>query len=205
MKGGHLNLIPQTHVIIAKEIHQDVEKNLNIKLDKTQLIFGSVKPDIYSGLPKLKHFKPQSFDAICREIQKVSSVSLSDNRAHLAYISQKIGIITHYVADYFCVPHNDRKTYQDHFWDHLKYEGALHKSFKNTISDRDHKVNLVQGIDFTKLNQVKRYLDALHQRYESQGENMENDIDSSLFAVKAVASMIVQHATSQVVVCPAVA
>ena len=198
-------MIPQTHIIIAREIHQDVEKNLNIKLDKAQLIFGSVKPDIYSGLPKLKHFKPQSFDVICNEILKISSSSLADNRAHLAYISQKIGVITHYVADYFCIPNNDRKTYKDHFWDHLKYERTLHKSFKDSASGKKQSVNLLHGVDFTEIEQIKRYLDDLHDRYQSKGESIQNDIDSSFFAVKAVASMMVQHSVNQQVACPAAA
>ncbi len=198
-------MIPQTHVIIAREIYQDVEKNLNIQLDKTQLIFGSIKPDIYSGLPKLKHFKPQSFDVICNEIQRISNSSFADNRAYLAAISQKIGVITHYVADYFCIPHNDRKTYKNHFWDHLKYERTLHKSFKDIASRKKQSVNLLQGVDFTEIEQVKRYLDDLHHRYEFKGESMQNDINSSLFAVKAIASMMVQHAVSQEVACPVAA
>jgi len=198
-------LIPQTHVIIAREIYQDVEKNLNIQLDKTQLIFGSIKPDIYSGLPKLKHFKPQSFDVICNEIQRISNSSFADNRAYLAAISQKIGVITHYVADYFCIPHNDRITYKNHFWDHLKYERTLHKSFKDIASRKKQSVNLLQGVDFTEIEQVKRYLDDLHHRYEFKGESMQNDINSSLFAVKAIASMMVQHAVSQEVACPVAA
>ncbi len=198
-------MIPQTHVIIAREIYQDVEKNLNIQLDKTQLIFGSIKPDIYSGLPKLKHFKPQSFDVICNEIQRISNSSFADNRAYLAAISQKIGVITHYVADYFCIPHNDRITYKNHFWDHLKYERTLHKSFKDIASRKKQSVNLLQGVDFTEIEQVKRYLDDLHHRYEFKGESMQNDINSSLFAVKAIASMMVQHAVSQEVACPVAA
>ncbi len=198
-------MIPQTHVIIAREIYQDVEKNLNIQLDKTQLIFGSIKPDIYSGLPKLKHFKPQSFDVICNEIQRISNSSFADNRAYLAAISQKIGVITHYVADYFCIPHNDRITYKHHFWDHLKYERTLHKSFKDIASRKKQSVNLLQGVDFTEIEQVKRYLDDLHHRYEFKGESMQNDINSSLFAVKAIASMMVQHAVSQEVACPVAA
>lgn len=199
-------MIPQTHVIIAKEIHENVNNNLNIKLDKAQLIYGSVKPDIYSGLPKLKHFKPQSFDVICNEIQKISNHPLMDNRAHIAYVSQKIGIITHYVADYFCVPHNDRKTYQNHFWDHLKYERLLHKSFKEHASITDNsKVNFLQNVDFTNLEQIKRYLDELHFHYESKAESMQNDINNSLFAVKSVASIMVQHALSQEEVCPVAA
>ena len=194
-------MIPQTHVIIANEIHTDVKQNLNVKLDKLQLVYGSIKPDLYSGFPKLKHFKPQSFDIICNEIKELSETAFIDNRAHLAYISQKIGIITHYVADYFCVPHNDRKTYKNHFWDHLKYERQLHVDFKQKSHEQKHTAVRLNGVDFTDLNQVKRFLDELHMKYESKPESFENDLDSSMFAVKAVTSLIVQHSLSQEMVC----
>ncbi|SDY40113.1 zinc dependent phospholipase C family protein [Tindallia californiensis] len=189
-------MIPQTHVIIANEIYHEVNRTLNLTLDKTQLVYGSIKPDIFSGIPKLKHFKPQSFDVICDEIQTISNSTLTNNQPYISYLSQKIGVITHYIADYFCIPHNDRATYQNHFWEHLKYEGSLHKSFKEKEPFQTHAFELNQNINFTDLSQIKRYLDHLHARYEANEESMDNDVNSSLFAVKSISLLMLQHALS---------
>ncbi len=193
LKGGRYPLLPQTHVIIAKEIHRDVQKHLQVELSLPQLIYGSVKPDLYSGFPKLKHFKPQSFSAICAEISATTLSSDLHNRAQTSLFSRKLGIVTHYVADYFCVPHNDRKTYQHHFWDHLKYEKRLHAAFREGLADtRKADTVLSHGADFSNQSQIAGFLDQWHRLYTDRGESITNDLDSSLAAVKSVACSMVE-------------
>jgi len=186
-------LLPQTHAIIASVIYEDVLKDHNIKLNKNNLIYGSIKPDIYSGLPKLKHFKPQSFTTICGEISNLSGGVVEDNRAAVASVSKKIGIVTHYVADYFCAPHNDRLTYKHHIIDHIKYENSLHQVFEETILGQK-KIMPTSWLDFSRPEQVMNYLDELHKFYEDNSESFHNDLIGSLQATRSVASMIVREA-----------
>lgn len=193
MKGGFF-LLPQTHAIIAKVIYEDVFQEHQLKLNKNQLIYGSIKPDLYSGFPKLKHFKPQSFTTICQDIAALSSARAEDNQATISRLSQKIGIVTHYVADYFCVPHNDRETYHNHIISHIKYENKLHQMYKDTTLPR--KKNLLHGPDFSRLDHVMNYLDDLHDAYATRHESLLNDMNSSLQASRSVASLIVQQALS---------
>lgn len=186
-------LLPQTHAMIANLIHEDVLKDHRIRLNRNQLIFGSIKPDLYSGLPKLKHFKPQSFQIICKEISGLSGNLVQDNRAAVAAVSRNIGIVTHYVADYFCAPHNDRLTYKHHIIDHLKYENTLHQVFDETRL-APKKVLPSQWLDFTSPQQVMNYLDDLHRHYATGDGGLMADLIGSLQASRAVASMIVRHA-----------
>ena len=79
-------MFPQSHAIIAGIIYEDVLKQHQIKLNKPQLIYGSIKPDLYSGIPKLKHFKPQSFSTICQEIAALSGQFTPDNKAAKASV-----------------------------------------------------------------------------------------------------------------------
>jgi hypothetical protein len=185
-------LLPQTHTIIANLIHEDIVKDHNIRLNKNQLIFGSIKPDLYSGLPKLRHFKPQSFPVICQEISSLSAGLVQDNRAAVAAVSRNIGIVTHYVADYFCTPHNDRLTYKHHIIDHLKYENTLHQVFDETRL-APTRVLPAQWLDFANPEQVMNYLDDLHRHYETGDGGFMGDLIASLQATRAVASMIVRH------------
>lgn len=186
-------MLPQTHMIIAGVIYDDIRADHKIELNKTNLIYGSVKPDLYSGLPKLKHFKPQSFSTICGSISDLSGGKIEYNRAAVANLSKNIGIVTHYVADYFCAPHNDRLTYQHHIIDHLKYENSLHKVFDKTPLTQK-KVMPTQWLDFSKPEQVMNYLDELHRYYVEGHDSFLNDLIGSLQATRAVASMIVREA-----------
>lgn len=186
-------MLPQTHAIIASIIYEDVLKDHKIKLNKNNLIYGSIKPDIYSGLPKLKHFKPQSFSTICGEISNLSGGKVADNRAAVANVSKQIGIVTHYVADYFCAPHNDRLTYKHHIINHIKYENNLHQVFEDTIIGQK-SIMPTSWMDFSRPEQVMNYLDELHKFYEDRNESFLNDLNGSLQATRSVASMIVRQA-----------
>ena len=186
-------MLPQTHKIIADIIYEDVYKEHQVKLNKTQLIYGSIKPDIYSGFPKLKHFKPQSFSVICNDISALSSSQAEDNRGAISKLSQNIGVVTHYVSDYFCVPHNDRTTYQHHIINHIQYENQLHRIYKESDLQK-RKAATDQWLDFTDVQKVMNYLDELHDAYSRKSESLLNDFNSSLQASRAVATMIVQQA-----------
>lgn len=185
-------MLPQTHKIIANLIYDDVYTEHNVKLNKTQLVYGSIKPDIYSGMPKLKHFKPQSFSVICNDISALSSSQTENNRAAIARLSQKIGVVTHYVADYFCVPHNDRSTYQHHIINHIQYENQLHLMYKETNLRKTATID--QWLDFSDVRRVMNYLDQLHNAYSNRNESLLNDLNGSLQASRTIATMIVQQA-----------
>lgn len=187
-------MLPQSHIVIATHLYESIKKNFNVELDKKNLVYGSIKPDIPLHLAGLKHFKPQSFNHICNEIYQLSQLTLADNKEHIKLFSKKIGIVTHYVADYFCVPHNDRKTYKSHFLNHLQYENNLHKFYqsyqKNTnITSTDF------NIDNRTSYSIQSLLDTLHSIYSLKEESFVNDFESSMEATNLVASYIVYHTT----------
>lgn len=188
-------LLPQSHIIIATQIYKNIDKKLNIKLDKTQLIYGSVKPDIPLYLSGIPHFKPQSFNYICNRIHELSLQPLFNNREFIKYLSREIGIVTHYIADYFCVPHNDRSTYKNHFLNHFTYESNLHREYKSHIDSIDISRNLFH-LDNNSLHSIKSLIDDLHDIYKSKGESFKNDVVSSIEACVLVGLHIIYNSKS---------
>ena len=185
-------MLPQSHAVISGLIYQDVQQALGVTLNKKQLTYGSIKPDIYSGIPKLKHFKPQSFVPICHQIAKIASTQTEGNHQAIERLSQKIGIVTHYVADYFSVPHNDRATYHHHILAHIKYETQLHHMFIHSMLERKFSLTN-EYLDFSNVEHVMNYLDELHLIYSSRSESYLNDLNSSAYAARSVASLIVRQ------------
>lgn len=166
-----------------------------MELDKKNLIYGSIKPDIPLHLSGLKHFKPQSFNYICSQIHQLSQLTLINNKEHIGLVSKQIGIVTHYVADYFCVPHNDRNTYKNHFINHFQYEKKLHKFYKESY---ESKFNICKN-DFNIQNQtphsITSLLDKMHSIYSQKEESLINDMESSINATLAVSFYIIYHAS----------
>ncbi len=191
-------MFPQTHKIISEHLHQSILGILGIELNKQSIIYGSIKPDITPSLARLDHFKPQTFNLIMNEIHKLSHYPLSINNESIKYFSTQIGIVTHFIADFFCVPHNDRVKYRKAtIINHMIYENNLHRLFKqyngnfkdNLIITKNHF-----NVDNYSAHIIKSVIDELHDDYSKRTESLENDLMSSLQATSVVGLYIVQHA-----------
>lgn len=190
-------MLPQTHKIISEHLYENVRSYLGVELNKNSLIYGSIKPDFAPHLLKLDHFKPQSFNLVMDEIHKLSRVSLEGNDQFMKDFSVQIGVVTHFIADFFCVPHNDRVTYRKAtIINHLLYENKLHRMFKG-FQDSIKVSNSLFNPDNGSALQVKNMMDKLHKEYQSRQETMKNDLESSLRATTAVGLYIVYHAMNQ--------
>ena len=192
MNGGAV-LFPQTHRIISEHVYDNIRSILGVNLNKRSLIYGSIKPDVAYNLVKLEHFKPQSFDFICDEINKLSDCKFEPNKEFIKFFSRHIGIVTHFISDFFCVPHNDRITYENNFIDHIKYEHRLHQLFKSF----DSKINVSKkyfDINNDNSDSIKILVDALHLQYTQRGESLINDLYSSIHASSIVGLFIIYNA-----------
>lgn len=186
-------MLPFTHKIISEHLHRNVKETLGIELNKTSLIYGSIKPDISPSFFKVKHFKPQSFSIVINEILELSQNDLVSNKAFMKQFSQQIGEVTHFIADYFCVPHNDRKTYHKNFINHLTYEGQLHRLFKDFNQKIEVKSQQFNAENYT-VEKIQNIINRLHYDYQFRGESLSNDMKSSIHSVSAVALFIVYNA-----------
>jgi len=185
-------LLPQTHMVIADHIYQNTERSLGIKLNKSSLMYGSVKPDIAPKLLKLSHFKPQSLTLICKEIKDLTEYAYADDLSYIKFISQQIGIISHFISDFFCVPHNDRKTYKNNFMEHMAYENTLHKMIKkydNEIIAPSVSTDLLN----LSIDEIEKIIEDHHQKYSTNKESMLNDIEYSINVSSMVSVLIMTN------------
>lgn len=186
-------MLPITHRLISEHIHRNVKETLGIELNKGCLIYGSVKPDIAPKLLMMDHFKPQSFDIVMNEIHNLSQFKLIDNKQFMRFYSTQIGIVTHFIADFFCVPHNDRRTYKNNFYDHVIYENDLHKQLKAFNEDVRVSYNSFNVDNLTPFT-IKKVIDHYHKEYSHLEETQMNDIKCSLHAATAVTLYILHNA-----------
>lgn len=185
-------MFAQTHKIISEHVHNNIKSILGVDLNKLSLIYGSIKPDISYSLAKLDHFKPQSFEFVCNEINELSNYEFEQNKEFIKLISTRIGVATHFISDFFCVPHNDRTKYENNFIEHFKYENSLHKLFKNfnekiEIPDNDFNISNYSS------ESVKILIDKFHTQYQNRGESPLNDVRSSIQVSSIVALFIIYN------------
>ncbi len=129
------NIFADAHKIIATEIYESVLELYGLKLDKKSLLWGSVLPDISPKYKLIRHYKEESLEYIINEIINLietnKKINLYKNKIGLKILSKKIGIISHYLSDYTCLPHAERWTFQTNMIKHIKYEADLNKFIKN--------------------------------------------------------------------------
>lgn len=178
-----------THKIIASNIHESICENYDIKLDEKKLLWGSIVPDILPQLKIHRHYTKESLNFVVNEIAKLIFLSryidLDKGIEPITnkYISKKIGIISHFLSDFVCLPHAERWTLTRNMFKHLSYESKLndyvkHHTFKkNIINVEDIDIFQDQKIDLKKL--IKNYIENVIKEY-SLNKGFENDLDFSL-------------------------
>jgi len=137
----------------------------------------------------IRHYKTESLNYIAKEIMRVIFISryiefnnLLDPLA-MKILSKKIGIISHYLSDYVCLPHAMRWTYSENMIKHIKYESQLnekaynHEFKKNIINIDDLKLSDIYSFNLKK--KIKKYIDDVVNEY-SLKQSMENDLNYAL-------------------------
>lgn len=182
-------IFPDTHKIIATNIYDNVYNIYGLKLDKEKLLWGSVAPDILPKYKLIRHYQDESLNYIAKEIMTIIFISrfIEFNKIldpiAMKVLSKKIGIISHYLSDYVCLPHAKRWTFSDSMIKHIKYESRLneyapnHDIKKNMINVDD--IDIFDSKFLTLKTRIKEYIENVVKEYSNK-TGFKNDLDFSL-------------------------
>lgn len=129
-----------THRLIGENIIRYAEnQHINI-INNKRFIWGNVKPDCVLKYKLIKHYYNESIDLVIEKIQYLSSLSVEDvfYDKTIEKFSEELGVVCHFLCDYFCAPHYYRwecKT-TSAVKQHMLYEkrlGKIAKTFRPTV------------------------------------------------------------------------
>ena len=178
-----------THKLIASNIYENTYEIYGIKLNIEKLLWGSVAPDILPQLKFHRHYQKESLNYVVNEIVKLIFISRyfdlrsKDDPITMKYISKKIGIISHYLSDYVCLPHVERWTFTNSMFKHISYESKLNeysKSFKfnkNVILVEDIDIFQEKTVNLKKI--IKSYIEEVIEQY-SFSKGFESDLNFAI-------------------------
>lgn len=183
-----LNIFAETHKIIASNLYDNIYEMYDFKLDKDKLLWGSIAPDYLPQYRLIRHYKDESINYVSKQIMKIIFASRLIDLSNLDPVavkifSKKIGIISHYLADYVCLPHAKRWTFNGTMRKHIRYESSLedfakdHNFSKNVITVDDMDIRDYQILSLK--NKIKNYIEEIIEEY-SQKTSFKNDLDFSL-------------------------
>ncbi|CDZ75051.1 hypothetical protein ING2D1G_0893 [Peptoniphilus sp. ING2-D1G] len=197
-----LDILAQTHKLVANNIHQVILKKYGIELNISKLEWGSVAPDVLPYYKLIRHYKDESLNYIVREIISLiylcrySDLINAEDSLVIRYLSRKIGIISHYLCDYTCYPHAHRMTFLNDMKSHIKYESdlaeyALIHSFKNLNLDIE-KLNIYDDSNRSLNTRVSEYINKIIDDYLEAGSCFENDLNYAFELSKEITCFIIE-------------
>lgn len=104
-------------------------KQKGMGLRRFPFILGNLAPDLYFSFIFRRHEYDCSAASIKKAILRLYEGRFDPCSALFAYL---MGIISHYICDYFCYSHSP--SYRGNLWDHMKYEWVQRVSAAEKIS-----------------------------------------------------------------------
>lgn len=118
---------------MAHHIESQVKHSIGYTFEPTVFSFSNMKPDFAPKLLVKKHYIEESFPFVVEEIADLIKTSSTDllNKTKKRQFEAKLGVICHFLCDFFCVPHNQRWEFSHSMIPHVKYEVHLDSLIKN--------------------------------------------------------------------------
>ncbi|WCK57777.1 zinc dependent phospholipase C family protein (plasmid) [Aneurinibacillus sp. Ricciae_BoGa-3] len=159
---------------MAYHIHSHIKTHLHYELNMATFSWGSIKPDIVPSLALRKHEKEDSFSFLTERIVRLMKLHphcLQDERKR-RHIESELGIICHFLTDFFCFTHTQRCPFKHGMFSHIRYESSLHKLAKQLPKIEPVPLPVLSGKSFVD---IERFLQEALSEYE-QKQNVKRDI-----------------------------
>lgn len=184
-------MLTQTHNLIGRVIGKVIEKELKVKLKNKSLRLGCVMPDFIPSLIAIPHYKDSSFEYILKRIKMLENTPIPDKGENLRTFSQELGIILHFITDFFCFAHNNSD--YDKMPLHIIYEFKLAGKFEKALNKKHYNKYMKEITAISPVNNIEMYLIEKHEAYmDSCDGNIDTDLKFSIEACAAVSLHIIE-------------
>lgn len=164
-----------SHIYLSLIFKKAVEKKLPVKLHTFSFIKGNLKPDFSLLLIKVPHYKIPTSEIVKKEITKLMNQTANNYTTCTKEFTERLGIVTHYLSDFFCYAHSTRFT--GSVYDHVVYERNLSK-YRRSMQAKimESIVNapyIDRNLDYQSICSL---LDRLHTKYCSKKPSYARDL-----------------------------
>lgn len=182
-------MLMNTHKTLAEDFIYNMDSKKKDMINEKHFIWGNIKPDCASKYKLKKHYMDESLDMVVEKIQFLASLSLEDIYGNNLgnKFSQELGVVCHFLCDFFCIPHNKRWEFKsaNAMKEHVIYEKELAKVAKEFKIRKDIETNI-------NSQEIRSYILNLQEEYEKVMD-YDNDLDFSYYVCQSVINMILEE------------
>ncbi|MGE5473820.1 MAG: zinc dependent phospholipase C family protein [Ignavibacteriales bacterium] len=172
-------MLYQSHLFFSKITYDNMLCNNHIKLSKSGFKYGNIKPDLLMNFKVIPHNFLYSAGFIIEQINLLIDETDSLDYLESSDFAIKLGVIDHYVSDFFCMPHN-KGFVKISFLAHVIYEKRLDSICKQ-IKKRKLKKYLYKNM----VNVDGNISDILQMRYDIYNKEEYSVLNDILFAIES--------------------
>lgn len=161
----------KSHISLARYLMESMEIQ-ELNHHKKAFYFGSILPDCMPSFITRKHSIDETFDILEDEIRRITE-NYDVNKGIGTYYCRHLGVVTHYVADYFTFPHNSMFT--GNIKEHCEYESELKKAFKKYVNSEEAKKVREKNGSFQSVDEICRFILKMHEEYLAAMKAIKKD------------------------------
>ena len=179
-----------THILIGKSIVENINENKSFFISDKNFIYGNIKPDISSKYVLQKHYLEESLEMIFTKVEYLCTLNLDciSKYFSISKFSQELGVICHFLCDFFCIPHSRRWEMTHSMNKHITYEKEL------SIVAKETDLRKFKG-DNIEANSFREFFNSIYLEYQSKTE-YKNDLLFSNYVCNSVVDYILDAVLS---------
>lgn len=167
----------KSHISLARYLVRELRLD-SLTKHRTAFCFGSILPDLNPGMIQNPHEYITSYESLKEKIQAIAHGESSCFQKERV-LWRRIGVVMHYLADYFTLPHNS--FYEGNLKDHCQYEKQMKLWMRRYVHTPEAMMLFRQqkaaAEQIDSLEKLFDYIETAHAEYsrQSQIHTVEDD------------------------------
>ncbi len=171
-----------SHIHIGVLLCRRMEKAYGIKLPRAVFVAANCRPDYSIKYKRVPHYK-DDMEGTVREM--IRTLAFSDKSRLNAYrLADRLGVICHYLCDFFCYAHTD--AFVGTTREHLHYESQLNRYLSDRLPEMAQCMPSRPPVLTDSVCEMLDNVEDCYRNYRKSQASFAADISFSLCACEQV-------------------
>lgn len=181
------------HGKIGKLLAEELINKGYTEINKGKFVWGCIMPDIVLSYRISFHTKKENME----DVKEIISMIIDNNNNLIENnISIKLGVMVHYLCDFFTYTHNEN--YNRNLICHELYEQVQHIKYSNKLKNLWESLNEEVDYRLYDIKDIINYIEDIHSIYMNNNSNKYRDLIFAIINIRVVLNSIMDLRKSNI-------